>query len=339
MLQQLDAMALTVPLNEPWKAAQAWDWDSVTFESYKRQHTLDSAASSLLDLGIESVFACEPRDISLLHVVFYVHSAGNETTPGTFERLINTAGGAQDSRFVGGSQQILLRLAKRLGGRVRLSQPVRRITQSRGRVALDTDHLTATGKAVIVTGPPSLTAGIQYEPKLPAARAQLLQRFPQGSAIKIEAVYPKPFWRDEGLAGQVTSDTGPIKLTFDNSPPDGSPGVLLGFVEGLAARVFAGLSAAERRRRAIGCFVRYFGSRAAHPRSYIEMNWSEEQWTRGCYVGYTPPGVLTEYRSAIRKPVGRIHWAGAETSDYWNGYMDGAVRSDERAAREVLGAI
>ncbi len=88
VLQQLDAMALTVPLNEPWKAAQSWDWDSVTFESYKRQHTLDSAAS-----GIESVFACEPRDISLLHVVFYVHSAGNETTHGTFERLINTAGG------------------------------------------------------------------------------------------------------------------------------------------------------------------------------------------------------------------------------------------------------
>jgi len=206
-------------------------------------------------------------------------------------------------------------------------------------VALYTDHLTATGKAVILTGPPSLTAGIQYEPKLPAARAQLLQRFPQGSAIKIEAVYPKPFWRDEGLAGQVTSDTGPIKLTFDNSPPDGSPGVLLSFVEGHAAWVFAGLSAAERRRQAIGCFVRYFGSRAAHPRSYIEMNWSEEQWTRGCYVGYTPPGVLTEYGSAIRKPVGRIHWAGAETSDYWNGYMDGAVRSGERATREVLGAI
>ena len=69
------------------------------------------------------------------------------------------------------------------------------------------------------------------------------------------------------------------------------------------------------------------------------MNWATEPWTRGCYGGYLAPGVLTDYGAAIRKPVGRIHWAGAETSDYWNGYMDGAVRSGERAARDVLAAM
>ena len=247
--------------------------------------------------------------------------------------------GAQDSRFVGGSQLVSIRAAKTLGKRVLLSQPVRRIAQGRGGVTVYTDTLTVKGKAVIVTGPPSLTALIRYEPDLPALRAQLLQRFPQGSAIKVEAVYPRPFWRDHGLAGQVTSDTGPIKLTYDNSPPDGSPGVLLGFVEGHEARVFGTLSAAERRRQALACFVRYFGAQAAHPKSYIEMNWSAEPWTRGCYGGYAPPGVLTDYGHALRAPVGRIHWAGAETSDYWNGYMDGAVRSGERAAREALAEI
>ena len=85
--------------------------------------------------------------------------------------------------------------------------------------------------------------------------------------------------------------------------------------------------------------MRYFGRQAAKPIAYIEKNWSEEPWTRGCYVGYTPPGVLTDYGPWIRKPIGRIHWAGAETSDYWNGYMDGAVRSGERAAAEVLADI
>ena len=336
VLAKMDAMAKTVPLEAPWTAANAYDWDSQTFETFKRSNTLGSGATSLIDLGIEAVFACEPRDISLLHVLFYIHSAGNSTTPGTFERLINTAGGAQDSRFVGGSQLVSIRLAQQLGNRVFLNQPVRRITQGSGGVTVQTDHLTVKGKQVIVTGPPSLTALIDYEPILPALRAQLTQRFPQGSAIKIEAIYPRPFWRSEGLAGQVTSDTGPIKLTFDNSPPDGRPGVLLGFVEGHAARVYSTLSAAERRRRSLACFVRYFGKRAANPTDYIEMNWSMERWTRGCYVGYTPPGVLTDYGPSIRRPVGRIHWAGAETSDYWNGYMDGAVRSGERAAREVL---
>jgi monoamine oxidase len=88
----------------------------------------------------------------------------------------------------------------------------------------------------------------------------------------------------------VTSDTGPIKIPFDNSPPDGSPGVMLGFVEGHEARVFGAMSAADRRAAAIGCFVGYFGPQAADPIAYIEMNWSDQPWTRGCYVGFTPPG-------------------------------------------------
>jgi monoamine oxidase len=336
VLQEVDRMALTVPLDAPWNAPNAYAWDGQTFETFKLQHTLGSGAANLLDLGIESVWACEPRDVSLLHVLFYVHSAGNAKTPGTFERLITTAGGAQDSRFVGGSQLISIRAANSLGNRVILSQPVRRITQTRTGVSVETDGHTVKGKAAIVTGPPSLTALIRYEPALPVMRAQLLQRFPQGSSIKVEAIYPKPFWRDQGLSGQVTSDTGPIKITFDNSPPDGSPGVLLGFVEGRDARVFGQLTASRRRAQAIACFVRYFGSRAARPRGYIEMNWAAEPWTRGCYVGYTPPGVLTDYGPWIRAPFGRIHWAGAETSDYWNGYMDGAIRSGERAAGEAL---
>jgi monoamine oxidase len=339
LLTRLDEMAKTVPLAAPWTAPNAEDWDGQTFETFKRAQGFGAGANNLLDLTIEAVFACEPRDISLLHVLFYIHSGGNERTPGTIERLINTAGGAQDSRFVGGSQLVSIRAAKSLGKRVLLAQPVRRISQARGGVTVYSDALTVKGKQVIVTGPPSLTALIRYEPDLPALRAQLLQRFPQGSAIKVEAVYRRPFWRERGLAGQVTSDTGPIKITFDNSPPDRSPGVLLGFVEGHDARVYSTLSAGQRRGRSLACFARYFGPEAAKPLAYVEKNWSEEPWTRGCYVGYTPPGVLTEYGPWIRKPVGRIHWAGAETSEHWNGYMDGAVRSGERAAAEVLAEI
>jgi monoamine oxidase len=339
LLANLDSMARTVPLKAPWTAANALDWDGQTFETFKRANNLGPGASNLIDLAIEAVFACEARDVSLLHVLFYIHSAGNERTPGTLERLINTAGGAQDSRFVGGSQLVSIRAAKVLGKRVMLSQPVRRITQSRSAVTVHTDQLTVRCKHVIVTGPPAITGLIRYEPDLPPARAQLLQRFPQGSAIKVEAVYPRPFWREQGLAGQVTSDTGPIKITFDNSPPGGSPGVMLGFVEGHDARQFGALPASQRRAQAIACFVRYFGRQAARPTGYIEMNWSTEPWTRGCYGGFAPPGVLTDYGHAIRALIGRIHWAGAETSDYWNGYMDGAVRSGERAAREALAGL
>ena len=85
--------------------------------------------------------------------------------------------------------------------------------------------------------------------------------------------------------------------------------------------------------------VELFGHAAAKPRRLIEHNWSNDVWTRGCYVGFMPPGVWSDYGSALRAPVGRIHWAGTETSDFWVGYMDGAVRSGERAAAEVLAEL
>ena len=82
-----------------------------------------------------------------------------------------------------------------------------------------------------------------------------------------------------------------------------------------------------------------FGPQAANPTSFHISDWQEEPWTRGCPVCFTAPGVLLDYGTAIREPAGLIHWAGTETSTFWNGYMDGAVRSGERAAREVLAAL
>jgi monoamine oxidase len=338
-LSQLDAMAAEVPRDAPWTAARAAEWDSQTFETWKLANTATDGARLLLDLGIEAVWAAEPRDVSLLHVLFYIACAGNASNPGTFERLINTAGGAQESRVVGGSQRISIELAKRLGRRIWLNAPVRRIAQDAGGATVETaGRLRVRAKQVIVTVPPSIIPTIIFDPMLSAQKAQLVQRFPMGSVFKCEAVYDKPFWRDEGLAGQVTSDREPVRIMFDNSPPDGSPGVLLGFIEGQAARRWSERTAADRRAAVLGCFAAYFGERARNPSQYVEISWANELYTRGCYTGYTPPGVLLDYGDSIRRPHGRIHWAGTETATFWNGYMDGALTSGQRAAREALSA-
>jgi monoamine oxidase len=309
-------------------------------ETWKRNNVPSDGGRFLLDVGLEAVFAAEPRDLSLLFLLFYIASAGNESTPGTFERLINTAGGAQESRFVGGSQLVSINVAKQLGKRVVLGAPARRIEQTGGGVRVDCDGgVVARGKQVIVAMAPTLAGRIEYEPALPALRDQLTQRVPMGSVIKCEAVYDKPFWRDAGLTGQAVSDASPVRITFDNTPPDGSPGVLLGFIEGAAAREYGSKSAGERRTAVLNNFATYFGQAALKPRAYYEMNWSTEEWTRGCYTGYTPPGVLLDYGPALREPVGRIHWAGTETATIWAGYMDGAVRSGQRAAKEALASL
>ena len=153
------------------------------------------------------------------------------------------------------------------------------------------------------------------------------------------AFYEEPFWRGEGLSGSAVSDPGPLSIIFDNSPPDGSPGIIVGFLEGHSARELGRVGEDERRAAVLGTLARLFGPRAASPERYLERNWAEEEWSRGCYVGYTPPGVLTAYGPALRAPIGPIHWAGTETATVWNGYMDGAIQSGERAAREALAAI
>jgi monoamine oxidase len=290
-------------------------------------------------VAVEAVFAAEPRDLSFLFLLFYVASAGNERTPGTIERLVNTPGGAQESRFVGGSQLISLRMARQLGRRVVLGKPVRRIHQSRGGVEVHCDRLTIHGKRVIVAMAPSLAGRIAYEPKLPPLRDQLSQRVPNGSVIKCEAVYERPFWRDAGLTGQAVSDASPVRVTFDNTPPGGSPGVLLGFIEGEAARVWGPRSAGDRRAAVLDNFATYFGDAARSPTAYYEKNWSDDTWTRGCYTGFMGPGTLLDFGAALREPAGRIHWAGTETSTIWAGYMDGAVRSGQRAALEALAEL
>lgn len=327
---RLDNMAQQVPLDDPASAPQAAAWDAMTFQTWIDQNTVSADGKALLALAIESVFSVEPRDASLLHVLFYIASAGS------LENLINTDGGAQDSRLIGGSQLISLGMARDLGSRVLLNSPVSMIQQDGNSVTVRGEGYSVSARQVIVAVPPALAGRIRYQPILPALRDQMTQRMPMGSVIKVQCVYPKPFWRDAGLNGQATSDTGPVKITFDNTPPDASVGVMMGFMEADDGRGATLLTPVQRQHAVVDCFVRYFGAQAQNPLQYIEHSWMDEEWTRGCYGGVFPAGAWMAYGRSLRAPVGRIHWAGTETATVWMGYMDGAVRSGESAAQAVL---
>jgi monoamine oxidase len=152
------------------------------------------------------------------------------------------------------------------------------------------------------------------------------------------AIYDEPFWRQDGLSGQALSMPGPVQVIYDNTPPSGAPGVLLGFLEGDDARVLGAAPEAERREAVVGTFARMFGPRAASPAGYVEKDWSAERYSRGCYAGVPTPGTWISYGRALREPVGRIHWAGTETATRWMGYFDGAIQAGKRAAAETLAA-
>jgi monoamine oxidase len=342
-LARFDRLAGRVDLERPWEGPKALDLDSQTFETWIRRNLRTPIGREYFRVATEAVFSIQSSDLSALHALFYARSGSG------LETLLSTDRGAQQDRVVGGTWRISELLAAPLGDRVRLGAPVRRIEHGTGpqdtgvtvrtTAADGTDGEVFTADRVIVTLPPTLAGRIDYAPALPSWRDQLTQRLPAGSVIKVYAVYDEPFWRADGLNGQAASDEGPVKVTFDNTPPEGTPGILVGFMEGNDGRDHARRSVEERRDAVVSCYARYFGPKALHPIEYLERDWMAEEYSRGCYGAHFTPGVWTAFGHALRTPIGPIHWAGAECAPVWNGYMEGAVRSGESTAREVLALL
>jgi monoamine oxidase len=311
----------------------------MTLQTFIDSHPPTRRFNEVVAASTRAIFGAEPRELSLLFVLFYIAASGDAHHRGTFERNFNTRGGAQQSRFHGGSQEIALRIARQLSDRVIVRCAVRQIVQARSGATVHCDRTTFRARRVIVAIPPTLAGRIDYDPIVPFQRDQLTQRYGQGLLTKVSAVYDRPFWRQAGLTGTAVDTGGPISTAFDDSPPGGRPGIVFGFVGGDRARRYATMSARARRGAVLEQLARFFGPRARRPREFFETTWAGDQWSRGCPVGIPAVGALVAYGSRIRRPVGRIHWAGTETSTYWNGYMDGAVRSGERAAAEVLAEL
>ncbi|SOC52716.1 monoamine oxidase [Blastococcus aggregatus] len=326
----LDALAGTVDVAAPWQTPDAEALDGSTLESWMQAHIASSDARTALRITVRGIFATDPANLSLLHALFYVAAGGG------WMSLVGTEGGAQQDRFEGGLQEIALRLAADLGDAVRLRTPVRRLAHDAHGVRAEFDGGSVRARWAVVAVPPTLAARLDYVPALPPARDQLTQRLPGGSVIKFHVVYDRPWWRDQGLNGSAFCLDGPVSVTYDATTPGRGPGVLTGFVEGADGVAFGRLGQQERGIRVIEVLVRAFGDDARHPTSYVDRDWSAEPWTRGCYGAHFPPGAWTQLGPALREPVGRLHWAGTETATRWMGYVDGAIESGHRAAREVL---
>lgn len=329
---RIGRLSKSVPLDAPWEAKRAAKLDSETVASWVNRNLRTKLGRTFMRIVVEAVFSAEPEDISMLHFLFYVHSAGN------LNLLLDTTGGAQQTRFVGGSQEVSIQLAERLGmGEVvRLEHPVLRIEQNEDGVLAAGPWGELSARHLIVAIPPSVIPRIIFAPALSGLRAQLYAKSPAGYVIKCTARYERPFWRDSGLSGQVASADHPLAVTFDNTPEGYDGGVLMGFLEGRHGREAGLLSPEARRDLVLDGFATYFGEQARSPIEYVDQDWAQEEWIRGGYGAHFAPGVWTQYGKLLREPEGRIHWAGADTAEVWNGYMDGAISSGVAAARAVI---
>ena len=331
---RLDLLSRRVPIGAPWAARRASHYDAVTFQAWLSRATRTSTARAVWAIAAALTFGGAPHDVSLLYVLHHVRGAGGVAC------LLDVTGGAQELRFDGGSQALSLALAEAVAPRVHLGRPVARIVQHEDALTIEHGEGTLRASRAVVAMSPPDAERIVVEPPLPHARRRLQQRVTMARGLKVQAVYPEAFWRTEGLSGQAVSDEGALAMSFDNSPPSGRPGVLVGFATydprvRLALPSALEFDAQARRRATLGSLARYFGASALRPTDYIEHNWGNEPFLHGC-IPALPPGTLTECGPALTAPVGSLHWAGAEAASTWDGYMEGAVQSGERAAAEIL---
>jgi monoamine oxidase len=229
-------------------------------------------------------------------------------------------------------------MAAELGEAVVLSSPVRALTQRGDRVDILSDHVTVSARRAVLALPRALAAGIHFDPALPADHALLLHQMPAGTEVKTVAIYDEPFWRNDGISGASVATDDLIEITLDTSQPGHAHGVVGTYAAGPRARALWAMGERDRRTELLSMLAGRLGPRAASPLEVLEVNWAEERWTRGCSMAHFPTGVLSQYGRRLREPVGRVHWAGTETATVSWGAMDGAVRSGERVAAEILAA-
>lgn len=307
--------------------------DGWSVAAWLDRHARTASARAAIVFQVRSLLCAEPEDVSMRFFAFYLASGG-----GADVLLSAGTGGAQNFAVEGGLAQAPQKIARELDGLIRLSSPVRAIIQDEHGVRVLAEGGDVRSRYCIVAIPPTLAGEIQFEPMMPHARDLLCRRMAMGSVIKIWLAYERPFWRDQGFNGFWMADDAPFGPCFDVSPPGQSIGVIVGFFDALHARIWTARGAQARRMEAVRTLAQLFGPEAEAPIDCIEQDWTREQWSRGCYGGFAPPGLLNASASSLRQPVGRIHFAGTESATDWCGYVEGAIAAGDRAALEVLAA-
>jgi len=324
---------LMKPLNceAHWEHPQAAELDAMTVEQWLKANVKTKRMRTLYRLVCFSLFCAEASQMSMLFFLHYVKSGDG------FEIALSALGdGAQRYLFHGSVHQIARKIGEELGDRLHLSEPVNEISWSDGGVTIKSSKGCYDARKAIIAVPPPLLPKIAFSPALPMQKAAFHNRMSMGSAIKYWIAYDRPFWRDQGLNGMIFVDDHPCAPCFDVSPPGQDKGIIAGFFDGNHALDYSDRGSDARRELLIEMLVEHLGEEAHNYAEYIDNDWTAEEWSGGCYGAYAPPGLYARYGHVLRDPIGPLHWAGTETSPRWTGYIDGAIRSGDRAAAEVL---
>ncbi len=300
------------------------------------------STESDLDLGATWFWDNEPR-VSALAVdlgltVHRQHIDGDALfhAPGGAQRIDGNPIDVPSNRIVGGMWRLAEGLALALPkDALWPGHQVTAVTADDRRLVVETMGGQVHADHVVVALPPALAiATVAFRPTLPHDLMALASRTPvwMGAVTKVVLRYPRPFWRDAGLAGSAVSHVGPLREIHDMSGPQGMPAALFGFAPATRAG-----DPAPTVDAVIGQLVQMFGARAGDASEVVILDWRAEQFT-------SPPGVesLTAYeRFGDRRfheaaMQGRLHWSSTETAGAFAGHVEGALEAAERTVGAIL---
>ncbi|MER7952111.1 flavin monoamine oxidase family protein [Streptomyces sp. NPDC096079] len=330
MQTAVNKLVATIDVNAAWETPGADRLDALSFGEWLDRKKALPGTRALMTVISKVQWGCTPGDVSLLHALRYIRSAGG------LDHMLDVEGGQQQDRFVETTQEIAARVAERLGDRVRLETPVRRIAQDENGVTVRTDSGEIRAGYAIVTASPAHRAAIAFDPALPERAEGLTRTWRMGVLSKAFVAYAKPFWRADGCSGEAVTDTGTVFITFDVSPAPTGPGVLMAFCD---PRVFDGFSPETRRDRVVRQLADLYGPQALTPIDYVDHCWGAEPFAPGGPNPAVAPYATTSYGKALSEPHGRVHWAGSETAGEWAGSMNGAVLTGQRTAERVVSLL
>lgn len=275
--------------------------------------------------ALRGFFLADPQELSLLAYVDQLASWGEPGGMGLF-------------RIRGGNDRLPLAMTRELGARVRLRHELRAVTQDRRGVRAA--GRTPTGEPwqidadfLILTLPATTLGAIRISPALPIQQRDAIERLRYGHATKALLQFDRPGWRRGRRARGFGTDL-PIGAVWDaNEDQRGRRGMLT-LLAGGSASPHVDRLVARASFRTIEKELAWLPLGGARLIAARAQSWEQDQWSKGGYAFFD-----TRFNPALRewlaRPFGRIFFAGEHTSVRWQGYMNGAVESGQRAADEI----
>lgn len=329
-LNKLDKAASAISVETPWLSDHASGLDQKSVGSWIDETISNKKARTLIKRMAEGEL-CQPiNDVSFLQALSSARATGS------FKQAEKVEDGALRDRIFGGAQGVSHFLHEQVRDTVKLNCPVSFVKQLERYLLIGNEDFSIRTKKVIITAPLPIVKNIQFTPDLPKEKQILIDSMTMGTVIKVHAVYAQPFWREQELNGSSTCLDEVVELTVDNSVPGSEKGIITSLIHADRAKALLKLSDKERKNVLLNAYANLFGEQALTPISYHDYSFSNNPWIGGAYSGYFKNGDFSKYGEHIAKPCGNIHWAGTETSTFFKGFMEGAVLSGERVAREIL---